>query len=70
MEYRFKTADGTKAGLWRKSLAAALIDAVKHLKGWDRPWHGVRIGIDAAVAMTFLDDLKAAGYRFEEARRK
>ncbi len=66
MLYRFCAPERAAVGHWRRRLGTAIVDAVKHLKGWDKPGSTVRITCDARVAMGFLDELKAAGYRFEQ----
>ena len=64
--YRFVAPARTVVGDWRASFGKALIDAVKHLKAWDSP--SLKVDVDAAVAMAFLDDVKVAGYTFETVR--
>lgn len=50
---------------WRRSLEAAVRDAVYAVKGWGRMVCGVSINISCDLAMNFLDEVKSLGWTFQ-----
>lgn len=50
---------------WRRSLEAAVRDAVYAVRGWGRMVGGVSINISCDMAMHFFDEVKSLGWTFQ-----